>query len=129
MYPFGALTFHLLGDLRSRLNWGAANTSFVERDWNTTLQGYDDRSIVVRVNDKPGGPEHLGGPGRPAGAGGAAQAEDGGAADVAPQAEAVREPGVEGGDREAGHGGSITVSWTDSVSARDETLLLGVFIG
>lgn len=59
MYPLGALTFHILGDLPSRLNWGAPNTSFVERDMNTKLQGYDDRAMVVRVRDKPGGPEHL----------------------------------------------------------------------
>ena len=58
LYPFGTLAFHLLGDLRSRLNWGAANTSFVERDWNVTLQGYDDRAVVVRVDNRPGGPEH-----------------------------------------------------------------------
>lgn len=58
MYPFGALTFHGLGDLRSRINWGAANTSFLERDYNTALQGYDDRAVVVRVSDQPGGPEH-----------------------------------------------------------------------
>jgi cell division protein FtsW (lipid II flippase) len=58
LYPFGALTFHLLGDLTTRLNWGAPNTSFVERDSNTTLQGYDDRAIVVKVRDYPDGPEH-----------------------------------------------------------------------
>jgi cell division protein FtsI/penicillin-binding protein 2/cell division protein FtsW (lipid II flippase) len=59
VYPFGGLTFHLLGDLPSRLNWGAPNSSYVERDLNTTLQGYDDRAVVVRVRDQPGGPEHL----------------------------------------------------------------------
>ena len=31
-YPFGGLTFDLLGDLRTRIRWGAGNTSFVERD-------------------------------------------------------------------------------------------------
>jgi hypothetical protein len=55
-YPFGALTFHLLGDLRSRINWGAPNTSFIERDLNVTLQGYDDHAAVVRVRDRPDGP-------------------------------------------------------------------------
>jgi len=58
LYPFGDLTFHLLGDLRTRLNWGAPNTSFVERDSNTALQGYDDRAMVVKVRDNPDGPEH-----------------------------------------------------------------------
>ncbi len=59
LYPFGAVTFHLLGDLASRINWGAPNTSYVERDRNTTLQGYDDLAIVVGVRDEPEGPEHL----------------------------------------------------------------------
>ena len=57
-YPFGALTFHILGDLPTRLNWAAPNTSYVERDYNVTLQGYDDRASIVEVDDKPGGPRH-----------------------------------------------------------------------
>jgi cell division protein FtsI/penicillin-binding protein 2/cell division protein FtsW (lipid II flippase) len=56
-YPFGALMFHLLGDLRTRLNWGAPNSTYVERDSNVTLQGYDDHAMVVRVQDEPGGPD------------------------------------------------------------------------
>jgi cell division protein FtsW (lipid II flippase) len=59
LYPFGALTFHLLGDLRSRLNWGAPNSSYIERDWNAVLQGFDDRAVKIRVQDQPGGPEHI----------------------------------------------------------------------
>jgi cell division protein FtsI/penicillin-binding protein 2/cell division protein FtsW (lipid II flippase) len=54
-YPFRNLTFHLLGDLTTRLNWGAPNSTYVERDMNTTLQGYDDHATVVRVRDEPGG--------------------------------------------------------------------------
>ncbi len=50
-YPFSGLTFHLLGDARTRTNWSARNTSFVERDSNTKLQGYDDRAEVVQVRD------------------------------------------------------------------------------
>ena len=57
-YPFGALTFHILGDLSTRLNWAAPNTSYIERDFNVTLQGYDDRASIVNVDDKPGGPTH-----------------------------------------------------------------------
>ena len=57
-YPFGSLAFHLLGDLPSRLNWGAPNSSYVERDWNVVLQGYDDRATLVKVRDQPGGPEY-----------------------------------------------------------------------
>ena len=54
-YPFGPVMFHLLGDLRSRINWGASNTAFAERDYNARLQGFDDRATVVRVADTPGG--------------------------------------------------------------------------
>jgi cell division protein FtsW (lipid II flippase) len=57
-YPFGALTFHILGDMPTRLNWAAPNTSYIERDYNVTLQGYDDRAAIVNVDDKPGGPKH-----------------------------------------------------------------------
>ncbi len=49
VYPFGGRTFHLLGDLRNRVNWGAKNTSFVERDARVRLQGYDDYAGVARV--------------------------------------------------------------------------------
>ncbi len=42
-YPLGGVTFDLLGDLRTRLRWGATNTSFVERDSARRLRGYDDR--------------------------------------------------------------------------------------
>ena len=58
LYPFGAPMFHLLGDVRTRLNWGAPNSSYVEREWNTALQGYDDRARLVSVRDRPDGPEH-----------------------------------------------------------------------
>jgi cell division protein FtsW (lipid II flippase) len=50
-YPFGGTTFHLLGDARSRLNWGATNTSYVERDENDRLSGFDDHSVVVPRRD------------------------------------------------------------------------------
>ena len=59
-YPFGGLTFHLLGDLRTRLRWGATNTSFVERDSATRLRGYDDRPTLVDVeNPKTGKMERV----------------------------------------------------------------------
>jgi cell division protein FtsW (lipid II flippase) len=50
-YPFGGLTYHILGDWRSQVNWAAANTSFVERDSDTRLRGYDDHARVVEVGD------------------------------------------------------------------------------
>jgi len=54
LYPFGGRTFHLLGDLRTRVNWGAPNTSYAERDSRLKLQGYDDYSKVVQVKQPNG---------------------------------------------------------------------------
>jgi cell division protein FtsW (lipid II flippase) len=50
-YPLGSAGFHLLGDLRTRANWSAQNSSLQERDSAVQLQGYDDRARVVEVND------------------------------------------------------------------------------
>ncbi|HEX7485921.1 MAG TPA: FtsW/RodA/SpoVE family cell cycle protein [Vicinamibacterales bacterium] len=50
-YPFGGLTYHLLGDWRSQVNWAAPNTSFIERDNDSRLRGYDDHARVVEVAD------------------------------------------------------------------------------
>ena len=50
-YPFGGLTFHLLGDWNSKVNWAASNTSFEERDDDRVLRGYDDHARVVNVAD------------------------------------------------------------------------------
>jgi len=59
-YPFGGLTFDLLGDLRTRTRWGATNTSFVERDSARRLRGYDDRPTIVEVkNPKTGAAERV----------------------------------------------------------------------
>jgi cell division protein FtsW (lipid II flippase) len=55
-YPLGLLTAHLLGDVRTRLNWSAPNSSLVERDLAVRLQGYDDRGRVVEVPDAHGKP-------------------------------------------------------------------------
>ncbi len=54
VYPFGGRTFHLLGDLRNRVNWTARNTSFAERDARVRLQGYDDYAGVIRVRQPDG---------------------------------------------------------------------------
>ena len=50
-YPFGGLTYHLLGDWRSQINWAAGNTSFIERDHDARLRGYDDHARVVEITD------------------------------------------------------------------------------
>ncbi len=54
VYPFGGRTFHLLGDLRNRVNWGARNTSFIERDARIRLQGYDDYAGIAKVAQADG---------------------------------------------------------------------------
>ncbi|MBC7926523.1 MAG: FtsW/RodA/SpoVE family cell cycle protein [Bryobacteraceae bacterium] len=48
-YPLGAYGVHLLGDLRTRANWGARNSSLIERDSMVRLQGYNDRAHTVEV--------------------------------------------------------------------------------
>jgi cell division protein FtsW (lipid II flippase) len=53
-YPLGGRTFHLLGDARTRRNWGASNTSFVERDAESALRGFDDHQSIVTVRDADG---------------------------------------------------------------------------
>ncbi len=59
-YPFGGLTFDLLGDLRTRTRWAATNTSYVERDSARRLRGYDDRPVLEEVkNPKTGKVERV----------------------------------------------------------------------
>lgn len=53
-YPLGGRTFHLLGDARTRRNWSASNTSFVERDEEAALRGFDDHATVVPVVEPDG---------------------------------------------------------------------------
>jgi cell division protein FtsW (lipid II flippase) len=48
-YPLAGRTFHLLGDARTRVNWTASNTSFIERDDEARLRGFDDHAQLVRV--------------------------------------------------------------------------------
>jgi cell division protein FtsW (lipid II flippase)/cell division protein FtsI/penicillin-binding protein 2 len=50
-YPFGGLTFHVLGDLVTRTNWGATNTAFLERSHDAYLSGYDDHARAVTIRD------------------------------------------------------------------------------
>ena len=55
-YPLGGAAFHLLGDSRSRRNWSASNTSYIERDAHSRLRGFDDRAITVQSTDVSGRP-------------------------------------------------------------------------
>lgn len=50
---FGGSLYHIVGDARYQLNWAAKNTSFfVERDYKTQLQGFDDKAERVEMLDQ-----------------------------------------------------------------------------
>ncbi len=56
-YPLGAQTVQLLGDWRTGENFHATNTSFIERDSNTKLQGYSnlaELAPLIRYRHAPG---------------------------------------------------------------------------
>jgi membrane carboxypeptidase/penicillin-binding protein len=53
-YPLGGRAFHLLGDARTRANWSAGNSSYIERDDEAALRGFDDRAEVVATTDAAG---------------------------------------------------------------------------
>jgi cell division protein FtsW (lipid II flippase) len=55
-YPLGGRAFHLLGDERTRVNWSAPNTSYVERDSENRLRGFDDRATTTQTSDLSGRP-------------------------------------------------------------------------
>jgi cell division protein FtsW (lipid II flippase)/cell division protein FtsI/penicillin-binding protein 2 len=48
-YPLGGLLFSVLGDWQHQTNWGARNSSYIERDSDAQLKGFDDRQRVVDV--------------------------------------------------------------------------------
>ncbi len=59
-YPLGSETAQLLGDWRTAENFHATNTSFIERDSNTKLQGYADYAELaplIRYRHAPGNAE------------------------------------------------------------------------
>jgi hypothetical protein len=53
-YPLGGRAFHVLGDATSRANWAASNTSYVERDADDNLRGFDDHAATVRITGNQG---------------------------------------------------------------------------
>ena len=55
-YPLGGVGFHILGDARNRLNWSATNTSYVERDAEDRLRGFDDQATTVTTTGARGEP-------------------------------------------------------------------------
>jgi cell division protein FtsW (lipid II flippase) len=55
-YPLGSRAYHLIGDARTRLNWSASNTSFVEREADGRLQGFDDHAAHMPTTTASGQP-------------------------------------------------------------------------
>jgi len=55
-YPLGGKAFHLLGDVRARINWSASNTSYVERDAEDRLRGFNDHASTIQTFDAAGRP-------------------------------------------------------------------------
>jgi cell division protein FtsW (lipid II flippase) len=53
-YPLGGRAFHLLGDVRARVNWTASNSSYAERDADDRLRGFDDHQAVMLTTDASG---------------------------------------------------------------------------
>lgn len=48
-YPLGGLAFHVIGDATRQTNWAARNTSYVEKDFDERLKGFDDRAQTISV--------------------------------------------------------------------------------
>jgi cell division protein FtsW (lipid II flippase) len=55
-YPLGGQVFHVLGDARTATNWTATNTSYIERDADSRLRGFDDHAFNVKTFDGSGRP-------------------------------------------------------------------------
>ncbi|HUE85445.1 MAG TPA: FtsW/RodA/SpoVE family cell cycle protein [Vicinamibacterales bacterium] len=56
-YPLSGHTYHLLGDVRTRVNWAATNTSFEERDHGARLRGFaGGEQVVERIDPRSGEP-------------------------------------------------------------------------
>jgi cell division protein FtsW (lipid II flippase) len=53
-YPLGGRAFHVLGDARTHINWSAPNTSYIERDAEDRLRGFDDHASTVHTTDAAG---------------------------------------------------------------------------
>ena len=57
-YPLGGLAFHILGDWNLQANWAARNSSYMERENDSQLKGYDDHARVVDVVNPRTGQHH-----------------------------------------------------------------------
>ena len=59
-YPLGGFAFHVLGDWNAQTNWAARNSSYIERDSDAQLKGYDDHARDVEVVNPRTGKRHAG---------------------------------------------------------------------
>ena len=50
-YPLGGAAFHVVGDWTHQANWAARNSSYIERDSDARLKGYDDKARLVEVTN------------------------------------------------------------------------------
>ena len=57
-YPLGGLMFHVLGDWNTQANWGAGNSSYLERDSDAALKGFDDHAEMRAVINPRTGQKH-----------------------------------------------------------------------
>jgi cell division protein FtsW (lipid II flippase)/cell division protein FtsI/penicillin-binding protein 2 len=57
-YPLGGLAFHVLGEATRQTNWAARNTSYVEKDFDERLKGFDDRAQTIEVVNRRTGTAH-----------------------------------------------------------------------
>jgi cell division protein FtsW (lipid II flippase) len=57
-YPLGGAAFHLLGDVSSRRNWTATNTSYIEREAQDRLRGYKGYRDLIPLLRHRYSPEH-----------------------------------------------------------------------
>ena len=58
-YPLGGAGFHLLGNAIYETNWAASNASFLERESDARLKGWDDHAQPVEVrNPRTGAMSH-----------------------------------------------------------------------
>jgi cell division protein FtsI/penicillin-binding protein 2/cell division protein FtsW (lipid II flippase) len=57
-YPIGAAGFHVIGELPTRRNWGARNSSYAERDLQDRLRGFTTHADLIPVLRHRHQPEH-----------------------------------------------------------------------
>ena len=57
-YPLGNLAFHVIGNATRQTNWAATNSSYIEKDFDARLKGFDDRPQTITVTNPRTGTAH-----------------------------------------------------------------------